>query len=96
MFISFYRRIQFSSFVTIQYCFYYVDGSNVAYDSPPERPPVITESEKRSCDVAIDDNTRIVLSLDIFHHSDETAIRVSSGYTLHDNCMPSIFESLNL
>ncbi len=42
----------------------------------------ITESERHSCDVPIDDNTRIVLSLDVFHHSDERAIRVSNTDTV--------------
>ncbi len=54
----------------------------VIYNGPPNRPMEITESERHSCDVPIDDNTRIVLSLDVFHHSDERAIRVSNTDTV--------------
>ena len=47
------------------------------YDAPPTRPMKITDMDKHSCDIAIDDNTRIVLSLDVFHQPEETAVRVS-------------------
>ena len=51
--------------------------SDDVYESPPKRPTQITKEEAHSCDDTLDDNTRIVLQLDVFHHSDETAVRVS-------------------
>lgn len=48
------------------------------YDAPPTRPMSITHMDKHSCDIAIDDNTRIVLSLDVFHQPEETAVRLVS------------------
>lgn len=52
-------------------------------NSPPKRPLEITDAEKASCDVRLDDNTRIVLSLDVFHQSNETALRVSAHNQLY-------------
>ncbi len=60
--------------------FLVVEAPNVTYSGPPKRPLQITDSERRSFDVAINDNTRIVLSLDVFHHSNETAVRVCCNY----------------
>ena len=56
--------------------FLVVGAPAITYSGPPKRPLQITDSERRSFDVAINNNTRIVLSLDVFHHSNETAVRV--------------------
>lgn len=58
------------------YCI--ADSSTISFNNPPKRPMEITDTEKTSCDVPLDDNTRIVLSLDVFYQSNETAVRVSS------------------
>ena len=58
-------------------CVFVSGETGEIYDAPPTRPMNITHMDKHSCDIAIDDNTRIVLSLDVFHEPEETAVRVS-------------------
>lgn len=41
------------------------------YDGSPVRPREITENDKRANDKEMDDNTRLVISLDVLHQHDE-------------------------
>ena len=49
----------------------------VVYEGSPSRPLKITENDKMAADVRIDENTRLVFSLDILYEDDEQTRRVS-------------------
>lgn len=50
------------------------------YSSPPKRSNEITARDKQAADISMDDNMRLVFSLDIYTSEDEDSIRVSYLY----------------
>lgn len=46
------------------------------YDGSPTRPQAINKQDREANDVEIDDNTRLVISLDILHDHDEELLRL--------------------
>lgn len=51
----------------------------VVYDSSPSRPRDITEADRTAADVRVNDNTKLVFSLDILYTDQEEIIRVRIG-----------------
>ena len=51
------------------------------YDSSPQRPSEITERDRTAMDIEIDDNARLVISLDILHREDEKLLRLTQVAT---------------
>ena len=50
--------------------------TELRYDGSPLRPSEITDKDRRASDVEIDDNARLVISLDILHREDEKLLRL--------------------
>ena len=63
----------------------------MVYESSPHRPKKITDADKMAADVMIDDNTRLVLSLDILYTNEEEIDRVRKGLILLLLCNNDFF-----
>lgn len=51
-------------------------STELRYDGSPLRPREITDKDRRASDIEIDDNARLVISLDILHREDEKLHRL--------------------
>ena len=50
--------------------------AEVQYSGSPLRPRKITGKDKKANDIEIDDNAKVVISLDILHNEDEKIVRL--------------------
>lgn len=72
-----------------------VGETSAAYDTQPVRP-TLTEEASRAADVPVDDNTRIVLSINVFSEDSEEIKRVSrhlippSLVIITDSCLSAV------
>ena len=48
----------------------------MVYDRFPERPQEITLEDRKANDIIIDDNTRVVISLDVLFNEDEEVLQL--------------------